>query len=69
MKANPHPSILSALSAIGAGFDVASRGEIEAALAAGADPVEDLIFAEPIFLPRNLGELMRLAFFVPISCC
>jgi 2-polyprenyl-6-methoxyphenol hydroxylase-like FAD-dependent oxidoreductase len=37
VKANPHEGILRTLAGIGAGFDVASQGEIEAALAAGAD--------------------------------
>ena len=38
MKANPHEGILRALVNIGAGFDVASKGEIQAALLAGANP-------------------------------
>jgi ornithine decarboxylase len=56
VKANPHPGILSALSAIGAGFDVASKGEIEGALAAGADPREDLIFADTVKDPRHIAH-------------
>ena len=39
----------------GAGFDVASRGEIEAAVAAGADPREDLIFADTVKDPRHIA--------------
>ena len=45
MKANPHEEILKTLVSIGAGFDVASKGEIEAALKAGASARNDLIFA------------------------
>ena len=56
VKANPHAGILEALVASGAGFDVASRGEIEAALAAGADPREDLIFADTVKDPRHIAH-------------
>jgi len=38
VKANPHPDILALLVGLGSGFDVASMGEIEACLAAGASP-------------------------------
>ncbi|EHR62136.1 diaminopimelate decarboxylase [Saccharomonospora cyanea NA-134] len=38
VKANPHPAVLRALVAAGAAFDVASPGEIDLCLAAGADP-------------------------------
>ena len=38
VKANPHPGILEILADAGAGFDVASRGEIVAAVDAGANP-------------------------------
>ncbi len=37
-KANPLPALLSRMRALGLGFDVASGGELDAALAAGADP-------------------------------
>ncbi len=56
VKANPYAGILEALAAIGAGFDVASRGEIEAALAAGADAREDLIFADTVKDPRHIAH-------------
>jgi ornithine decarboxylase len=56
VKANPHPGILETLAGIGAGFDVASLGEIEAALAAGADPREDLIFADTVKDPRHIAH-------------
>ena len=54
VKANPHEGILEALHGVGAGFDVASRGEIEAALAAGADAKADLIFADTVKDPRHI---------------
>lgn len=38
VKANPAPELLDALVAVGSSFDVASPGEIDLALAAGADP-------------------------------
>jgi ornithine decarboxylase len=56
VKANPHPGILTTLAAIGAGFDVASLGEIEAALEAGADAREDLIFADTVKDPRHIAH-------------
>jgi len=54
VKANPHPGILRILAKVGAGFDVASRGEVEQTLAAGADPREDLIFADTVKDPRHI---------------
>ena len=47
VKANPHPEVLKMLAACGAGFDVASIGEMDAALAAGAKG-DRLIFANTI---------------------
>lgn len=47
IKANPHPEVLKVMVAAGAGFDVASIGEIQTALAAGAPP-DRLIFANTI---------------------
>lgn len=55
VKANPCPQILETLIAAGAGFDVASRGEILAAVAAGADPHTDLIFADTVKDPRQIA--------------
>jgi len=54
MKANPCHEILQTLVAAGAGFDVASKGEILAAVAAGADPKEDLIFADTVKDPKQI---------------
>ncbi|MBC8426590.1 type III PLP-dependent enzyme [bacterium] len=56
VKANPHPGILEILAGIGAGFDVASQGEIAAALAAGADARRDLIFADTVKDPRHIAH-------------
>ena len=55
VKANPCPEILETLVAAGAGFDVASKGEILAAVAAGANPREDLIFADTVKDPRQIA--------------
>ena len=55
MKANPYPEILQILRAAGAGFDVASKGEILAAVAAGASPREDLIFADTVKDPKQIA--------------
>jgi len=55
MKANPHPGILEVLNSVGAGFDVASKGEIQAAVTAGADPQADLIFADTVKDPKHIA--------------
>ncbi len=55
VKANPHAEILTTLHGIGAGFDVASKGEILAAIAAGADPRDDLIFADTVKDPKQIA--------------
>ncbi len=55
MKANPNHEILETLVAAGAGFDVASKGEILAAIAAGANPQKDLIFADTVKDPRQIA--------------
>jgi diaminopimelate decarboxylase len=44
LKANPHPEILQALSALGFGADIVSGGELERALAAGFAP-DDIVFS------------------------
>jgi len=55
LKANPHEGILQALHTAGAGFDVASKGEILAALQVGADPRHDLIFADTVKDPKHIA--------------
>ncbi|MBX2856458.1 MAG: type III PLP-dependent enzyme [Rhodobacteraceae bacterium] len=54
VKANPHPEILKRLNAIGAYFDVASRGEIEQCLAAGV-PATRLSFGSTIKTPDAIA--------------
>lgn len=46
MKANPHPGIVAAMGGLYDGLDIASRGEMEIALAAGV-PAERMSFAGP----------------------
>ena len=55
MKANPHEEILKTLSGIGAGFDVASKGEIQGAIMAGANARDDLIFADTVKDPKHIA--------------
>ncbi len=55
VKANPEGEILRTLAEIGAGFDVASRGEILAAVGAGANPREELIFADTVKDPKQIA--------------
>jgi ornithine decarboxylase len=46
VKCNPEPGILKLLNAMGAGFDCASKGELEMMLKMGVDPSR-IIFAHP----------------------
>jgi ornithine decarboxylase len=55
MKANPHEEILKTLVGIGAGFDVASKGEIQDAIKAGANARDDLIFADTVKDPKHIA--------------
>lgn len=54
MKANPAPEVLRALAAEGCGFDAASRGEIEMALASGAAPSR-ISFGNTIKRPSDIA--------------
>ena len=56
VKTNPHEGILETLKGAGAGFDVASRGEIMDAVNAGANPREDLIFADTVKDPKHIAH-------------
>jgi ornithine decarboxylase len=56
VKTNPHQGILETLKSAGAGFDVASRGEIMDAVNAGANPREDLIFADTVKDPKHIAH-------------
>lgn len=46
VKCNPEPALLKLLAALGAGFDCASKAELEAVLALGV-PKDKIIFAHP----------------------
>ncbi|MFH1590141.1 MAG: type III PLP-dependent enzyme [archaeon] len=54
IKANPHKEILKTLHKIGADFDVASKGEIMQTVSIGANPKDDLIFADPVKDPKHI---------------
>ncbi len=54
VKANPAPEVLQALVQAGAGFDAASRTEIEACLAAGATPAQ-ISFGNTIKRPADIA--------------
>ncbi len=56
VKTNPHEGILEILKNEGAGFDVASRGEIMDAVNAGANPQKDLIFADTVKDPKHIAH-------------
>ncbi len=58
VKANPSLSVLRVFSRLGMGADVASRGEIEAALAAGFPP-DRLVMAGPGKSERDLAAAAR----------
>ncbi|ERM96277.1 hypothetical protein AMTRI_Chr09g34880 [Amborella trichopoda] len=46
VKCNPEPALLGAMAALGAGFDCASRAEIESVLAQGVSP-DRIVYANP----------------------
>ncbi len=56
VKTNQHEGILEILKNAGAGFDVASRGEIMDAVHVGANPREDLIFADTVKDPKHIAH-------------
>ena len=53
VKANPHPDVFKTFRDLGAGFDVASEGEMRGVLAAGVTP-DRLIFANTVKRPDAL---------------
>jgi ornithine decarboxylase len=59
VKANPHPDVLWALVAAGAGFDVASPAEIVACLDAGASP-DRILYSNPIKRRSDLRAAVDL---------
>ena len=54
VKANPHPMLVEALVRAGCRFDVASAGEVELCLAAGAKPAH-LIYTNPVKRRADIG--------------
>ncbi len=58
VKANPSLSVLSGFARLGLGADVASAGEIEAALAAGFSP-DRLVMSGPAKSPGDLAAAVR----------
>ncbi len=59
MKANPAPEVMARLVALGCCFDVASIGEVEQALAAGAAP-DRLSFGNTIKKERDIARAYAL---------
>ena len=53
VKCNPDPQVLRLLAALGAGFDCASKAEIEQVLEMGIDPSR-IIFAQPCKISSHL---------------
>jgi ornithine decarboxylase len=53
VKANPADAVVAALAGQGAGFDVASPGEVDLALRHGADPAT-LCYANPVRKPADV---------------
>lgn len=59
MKANPFPPVLALMNSLVDGFDIASGGELELALAAGVDP-HRISFAGPGKRDRELERAIAL---------
>jgi ornithine decarboxylase len=55
MKCNPSPQILRLLAGRGAGFEVASLGELQALRALGVDPTQ-VLFSNPIKPPAHIAQ-------------
>ena len=64
VKCNPDIGILRTLAALGAGFDCASRSELEAVLALGVSPSR-MVFANPVKFPRDLQLVQDLG--IPVT--
>ncbi len=58
VKCNPEPAILKLLASLGAGFDCASKAELETVLALGV-PTSRIIFAHPCKKPADLKFAME----------
>ncbi|MET0692423.1 MAG: type III PLP-dependent enzyme [Propionibacteriaceae bacterium] len=82
VKANPHPALVTALADAGGRFDVASSGEVDLCLAAGADAAH-LVYSNPmkrrsdieyaygrgvtLFVADSLDEVIKLSTAAPGS--
>lgn len=55
MKCNPAPEILRTLAARGAGFEVASLGELRTLQAIGVDPAE-VLYSNPVKPPAHIAQ-------------
>jgi ornithine decarboxylase len=55
MKCNPAPEVLRTLAARGAGFEIASLGELRALQAIGIDPA-DVLYSNPVKPPAHIAE-------------
>jgi len=58
MKCNPAPEILRTLADRGAGFEIASLGELRTLQALGADPA-DVLYSNPVKPPAHIAEAFR----------
>jgi ornithine decarboxylase len=58
MKCNPSPEILRTLAARGAGFEIASLGELRMLQTIGADPAE-VLYSNPVKPPTHIAEAAR----------
>jgi ornithine decarboxylase len=58
VKCNPERMLLSLLAALGAGFDVASKAELEVVESLGVGP-DRIIFANPCKLPSHIAHAAR----------
>jgi ornithine decarboxylase len=55
VKCNPDPAILETLSALGCGFDVASRKELSQVLAMGVGS-NRIVFSNPAKMPSHIAH-------------
>lgn len=58
VKANPHPALVGALAAADGRFDVASAGEVDLCLAAGAQP-DALVYSNPMKRRSEIDHTWR----------
>ncbi|MCA2216500.1 type III PLP-dependent enzyme [Jidongwangia harbinensis] len=58
MKCNPAPEVLTTLAAGGAGFEIASIGELRTLRRLGVDPAE-VLYSNPVKPPAHIAEAHR----------